>query len=86
MSWQAIKAGNSVASQERARSLGVDVMFEVNQLSPETRKAGAAEVSNMNFSRFDGPSASTPLPVSPDVARKCAAQIMEFRTATMKTS
>lgn len=76
VSWQAIKAGGPVASQERAKSLGVNVLFEVNELFPSEREAGALQVSKLQFSREDGPGQSTPVMApSRATAEQCAKQI-----------
>jgi hypothetical protein len=84
VSWQAIKAAGSVASQERAKSLGVNVLFEVNQLSPATRVAGALKVSNLRFSREDGPDQAVPMAVSSVVANRCARQITGLHRSRVK--
>jgi hypothetical protein len=79
VSWQAIKGGGSVASQERAKGLGIDVLFEVNELTPNRERAlGAAQISNLSFARWGSQTKSTPLEVTPDVANRCGAQIMQL--------
>jgi hypothetical protein len=75
VSWQAIKSGGSVAAQEKAKQLGVDVLFEINQLSPEKREAGALQVTDLDFTRHEGPGKVAPLAVLPEVFQKCVGYI-----------
>ena len=75
VSWQTLKSSGAVGSQERARALGVNILFEVNQLSQESRDPGARQVSNLRFSREEGPGRALPVPVMPDVAERCARQL-----------
>lgn len=75
VSWQTLKSAGVVGSQARARDLGVDILFEVNQLSQESRDAGARQVSNLRFSREEGPGRAVPIPVMPAVAERCARQL-----------
>lgn len=74
VSWQAMKSRD--ASLDRARSLGVDVLFEVNQLSQEVRTAGQSGLSNLRFASHTGPGAEKPIAVSREVARRCGDQIL----------
>lgn len=67
VSWQAMKS--DVASLDRARSLEVVVLFEVNQLSQEVRTAGQAGISNMRFASHAGRNEwSKPIAVSQEDA------------------
>ncbi|MCI0573317.1 MAG: hypothetical protein L0Y66_21430 [Myxococcaceae bacterium] len=75
VSWQALKASGAADSLQRARSMSVDILFEVNQLSQESRDPGAQQVSNLRFTREEGPGRATPIPVMPAVAERCAGQL-----------
>ncbi|HEX5753942.1 MAG TPA: hypothetical protein VFZ09_47600 [Archangium sp.] len=75
VSWQALKGSGAAGSQERARALGVNILFEVNQLSQESRDPGARQISNLRFSREEGPGRALPVPVMPEVAERCARQL-----------
>lgn len=75
VSWQALKSSGAAGSQERARAMGVNILFEVNQLSQESREPGARQVSNLRFGREEGPGQALPVPVMPAVAERCAQQL-----------
>lgn len=85
VSWQSIKSAGAVASQERAKELGVDVLFEVNELTPNRfRTIGGLQVSNLAFMRVESPTRSAPLEVTPEVARRCAQHIEGLNTSNEK--
>lgn len=74
VSWQALKSSGS--SLDRARSLQVDVLFEVNQLSHDVRRAGQSGISNMRFASHTGPDGESPIAVGRPVAQRCGDQLL----------
>lgn len=77
VSWQALKSTTNDSSLERARKLGVDVLFEVNQLTQEDRPAGQTNLTDLRFFAATRET-RTPLAVSQDVSDRCAERVRAF--------
>ena len=82
VSWQTLKTSVAAASQQRARELNVDVIFEINQLSQEQREPGARQLSNLSFAQSDGDGPNRPLTVSSDVANRCVGMVPSLNRGT----
>ncbi|MGV3623503.1 MAG: hypothetical protein ACO1OB_21975 [Archangium sp.] len=74
VSWQALKTLGTENTQERARKLGIDVIFEINELTLGERDGGQSQVTGMRFGQAYG-NGVTPVAVTPDVANRCVQQI-----------
>ena len=70
VSWQALKHKDR-PPLEVARELGVDVMFEINELSILQRKLGTERATHLRFGQQSGPDDRADLAVGPEVARRC---------------
>jgi hypothetical protein len=72
VSWQALKtAGSTASNQERARSLDVDVLLEVNQLGQQEREAGERQLSNLAFGQMHSAADERSVNVPRSVADRC---------------
>jgi hypothetical protein len=82
VSWQALKVERSAAASiGEARSLGVEVLFEINELTePMQRPGGQQEISQLNFFRDAATDPQSPrwepMNVTPETASRCSADTL----------
>lgn len=71
VSWQVLRAADRINFIDRARNIGVDVVFEIDQLSENDRVSGMIEGGMLEIFEYESKDKRTPITASQEVGLRC---------------